>query len=301
MQGLRDRFLPDLLGNPVVGAVRRFQAALMEDDVFGLSAELAYRFMFATFPFAIFLTALSAFIAQWLGIQDPASQIIDRLGTNLPADVAGPIRYQLDAILATTQPALLSGGAVLTLWAASGATTALMKAMNRVFDVRESRPLVRRYLVSLALTVLGGLGMLASSIVVVGGELLTRQVVEQLGLGSVWSMVAWLRWPILFAALVVVMAAILWLAPNCRPPWRWSALGSAVFAVSWLVMTFVFGVYVARFGHFDVTYGALAGAIVLMLWFYLTAFLLVASTEVVALAIERERAVVSEAGVQQDR
>jgi membrane protein len=281
MSGLRDRFLR----NPVVGVARRFQAALSDDDVFGMSAELAYRFMFATFPFAIFLTALSAFITTWLGIRDPTSQIIQRLGSNLPTDLTGSVRYQLDAVLATTQPALLSVGAVLTLWAASGATTAVMKVMNRVYGVRETRALPERYLISVALTFLGGLGLLASSIVVVGGEPLTRQVVEQVGLDTVWPMLSWLRWPILFAADVVVVAAILWLAPNYRPPWRWSALGAGVFAVSWLVMTFAFAVYVSRFGHFDVTYGALAGVIVLMFWFYLTAFLLVASTEVVVLAV----------------
>jgi len=94
-----------------------------------------------------------------------------------------------------------------------------------------------------------------------------------------------LRWPAAFALLVAAVAALLRYAPSVRTPWRWSAVSAVAFAVVWLVVTYAFGVYVARFATFDATYGALASAVVLMLWFYLSSFILLCAAELAALLI----------------
>jgi membrane protein len=81
----------------------RYVKSIFDDDVPGLAAELAYRFMFATFPFAIFVVALSGFIASWLGIADPSARIIGAIGNSLPSDLIGPVKDQLD-VLTHTEP-----------------------------------------------------------------------------------------------------------------------------------------------------------------------------------------------------
>ncbi|HEY5474425.1 MAG TPA: YhjD/YihY/BrkB family envelope integrity protein, partial [Candidatus Limnocylindrales bacterium] len=86
----------------------RYVKQILDHDVPGLAAELAYRFMFATFPFAIFVVALSGFMAGWLGIADPSSRIIGAIGNSLPADLIGPVKDQLEHALAETEPQLLS-------------------------------------------------------------------------------------------------------------------------------------------------------------------------------------------------
>src|SRR3954465_15404222 len=99
---------------------KRVVEATMEDEVPGLAAGLAYRFLFAIFPFAIFLAALAGFAAQLAGLDDPSGQIVGALSDNLPPDIAQQMRPQLDAVLGNTRPGLLSLGAVLALWAAMG-------------------------------------------------------------------------------------------------------------------------------------------------------------------------------------
>lgn len=261
---------------------RRFS----DDDVMGLAAELAYRFLFALFPFAIFLAAVSAFVAGWLGIADPTTQIMTALGQNLPGNLAGPVRTQIEQVVGKSHPELLSIGALLALYAAAGGTNALMKAMNRAYDVRETRSLPLRLAHAIGLTLLGGVGVIVSFVVIVGGALVTEQAASKAGLGgAAWTLLSLLRWPAVLLVLVVAGAILFRYAPNFRPPWRFAVAGAVAFAIGWLVATFAFGFYVSRFGRFDATYGALGGAIVLMLWFYLTGVVLVGAAELVAVLV----------------
>lgn len=250
----------------------------------GLAAELAFRFMFATFPFALFLAALGAFVAGWLGVANPTARIISTLGDSIPANVAGPLNTQLADILDHTQPALLSVGALFTLYSAAGGFNALMKAMNRAFGVTDTRQLPTRIAIDVALTLVGGIGIVFAAAAVVGGTLITTDLAGRAGVGgATWTALSLLRWPLAFAVLLIAVGSLFRYASCVRPPWRWALVGAAAFAVAWLIVTYGFGVYVARVGGFDATYGALGGVIVLMLWYYLSAILLVCAAELTAL------------------
>jgi membrane protein len=266
---------------------KRFLADVKRDDVSGLAAELAYRFLFAVFPFGIFVAALTAFVAPAIGIADPTGQILGAIGDNLPADVANGIRPQLEAVIGTTQPGLLTIGAVAALWAATGGTNALIKAMNRAYEVEETRAFIPRTALAVGLTLLASVGLLAAFVTIVGASLLTAGLAEQLALDpGVVATIGLLRWPVVFAGLSLAVAVLYKLAPNARAPWRWSIAGGAVFSVGWLVATAGFGFYVANFGSYANTYGALGGVIVLMLWFYLSAMVLVGSASLMAAAMK---------------
>jgi len=262
--------------------VRRYLSQLSSDDLPGLAAELAYRFMFATFPFIVFVASLSAFAAAGIGISDPVTKVLDGMGRSLPTDLVEPIRRQLNAILLHKEPELLSIGALLTLVGAAGGMGTLMKAMNRAFKEEETRSLVARILLSVGLTIFGGLAVVTSIVAIIGGTLATQQLIDQLGIGGIWPVLALLRWPIAFGLLVAAGSVMLHFAPVVRPPWRLTVACAAASSVAWIVVTFAFGVYVARFGSFGVTYGALAGVIVLMIWYYISALVLLLAVELVA-------------------
>jgi membrane protein len=266
---------------------KRFIGEFKRDDVPGLAAELAYRFLFAIFPFGIFVAALSAFVANAIGFQDPTSQIMGSLADNLPAEVASGIRPQLEAVLNQSQPGLLTFGAVAALWAATGGMNALIKAMNRAWEVDETRSFLPKTALAIGLTVLGSLGILGAFVTIVGASLLTQQVGEQLGIGGTTvQIINLLRWPAVFVLLAIAVGILYRLAPNFRAPWRWCFAGGAVFAVTWTLATWLFSLYVANFANYANTYGALGGVIVLMLWFYLTGILLVASAALMAAALK---------------
>ena len=276
-----------VMRDELVRTGKRFLSDIGRDDVAGMSAELAYRFLFAIFPFGIFVAALTAFVAQSVGIQDPTGQIMGGISDNLPPDVANAVKPQLEQVIGTMRPGLLTFGAILAVWAATGGTNALIKAMNRAFEAEEHRPLVPRYALAIGLTLLASLGILVAFVTLVGASLLTGQVVQQLHLDQgLVNVIGLARWPFVFA-LVALAAAILYkLAPAVGLPFRWCLAAGCVFALGWIVMTGVFALYVANFGNYSNTYGALGGVIVLMLWFYLSAFVLVAAAALMAAALK---------------
>lgn len=272
----------------MIALARIYIRQLDRHDTTGLAAELAFRFMFATFPFALFLAALGAFVAYWLGVADPTARIVSALGGSIPSDLVGPVTSQLNKVLADTEPAFLSVGALVTVYSAAGGINALMKAMNRAFGVRETRMLPARIALGMVLTILGGIGFVVSVVAVIGGTLMTRDLADRAGFGgATWTLLSLLRWPIVFAVLLVAVGALFRYGSCVRPPWRWALAGSATFAVAWLVVTYGFGLYVSRIGNFDATYGALGGIIVLMLWYYLTAIILLCAAELTAILAER--------------
>src|SRR5688500_6677665 len=110
-----------------------------------MSAELAYRWLIALFPFGIFLAALGAFVAAWIGIENPAQQIIDGAGDNLPEGLASSIQPELERIINQQQPGIASVGALAALWAATSGTMTVIKAMNRAYGVEETRGAIAKY------------------------------------------------------------------------------------------------------------------------------------------------------------
>ena len=267
---------------------------VMEDEVPDLAAGLSYRFLFAVFPFGIFLAALAAFVAQATGLGDPTQQILSAIDDNLPPDVAAQIAPQLESVLGQTRPALLSIGALLALWAATGGVSSLMSAMNTAYDVEETRGFVGKLVRALLLTILGSIGILVAFVTIVGGSIVTEQAVSVLGIGpGAWAAISLLRYPLMLALVAFAVAALFRFGPNVAVSFRWTLVGGIVFAVGWLAAAAVFGLYVANFGSYANTYGALGGVIVLMLWFYLTAVLLLVAAEVTAvLAKQHEPEVV---------
>jgi membrane protein len=281
---------------PAVAFVKRLVAAVMDDEVPDLAAGLAYRFLFAIFPFAIFLAALAGFVAPALGMGDPTGRILAGLSDNLPPDVAQQLRPQLEAVLGQTRPGLLSIGAVLALWAATGGVGAVIKAMNKAYDVDETRGFVRSTATALALTILGTVGILVAFVTIVGGSVLTEQAVNAIGIGdAAWTAVSILRFPVVLALVALAVAVLFKLGPNVRVSFRWTLVGGVVFAVGWLAGTVLFSLYVANFASYADTYGALGGVVVLMLWFYLTGLLLLVAAEITSLLAKEHEPHVIEA------
>ncbi|HYO44371.1 MAG TPA: YihY/virulence factor BrkB family protein [Candidatus Limnocylindrales bacterium] len=274
---------------PTLGFAKRLITQVMDDEVPDVAAGLAYRFLFAFFPFAIFLAALAAFVAPALGMGDPTNEILGGVSDNLPPDVAEQIRPQLEAVLGTTRPGLLSIGAALALWAATGGVGAVIKGMNKAYDVEETRGFVRRTAVALGLTILGSIGILTAFVTIVGGSAITEGMVAALGIGEgAWAAISIMRYPLVLVLVTIAVAVLFKLGPNVRVSFRWTLAGGTLFAVLWLLGTVLFGLYVANFGNYANTYGALGGVVVLMLWLYLTGLALLVAAEVTAL-LARER------------
>lgn len=284
---LHEEAPPDPADEPVSFG-RELLGRLQRNDASGMAAELAYRFVLAVFPFGLFLAGLVAFGAVWLGVDNPTEEIIAGIGDNLPADLAGTVRGELETVIGTQRPGVMSIGAVLALWSATSGTMTAIKVMNRAYEVEETRSLIGRYALGIVLTVAGSIGIIAAFVTIVGGAVVTEELAEQLGAtGAMWQAITLLRWPLVFVFLVLGTAVLYRVGPNMRPAWRTALIGGAVFALGWLVATLGFSLYVANVANYGATYGTLGGIIVLLIWLYITGLVLILGAEIVAMVTAR--------------
>ena len=257
------------------------------DDISGAATELAYKLFLAMFPFLIFLTALGGFSSSLFGIQDPTTEIMDTLAPSLPAESESMIRKEITSVVEQKNAALLSFGIVGTIWAASSAMGAIMKGLNRIYEVPETRSMFKRYGIAIGLTASAGLFIVVSVVIAVAGQAFGESIAEELGLqGTARSVFTVARWSAAALLLMIAVALLYWAAPDTDLPFRWISPGAIMFVLVWVPATFLFGLYVSNFGSYSGTYGALGGVVVLLTWLYLTSYVLLLGSELNDVLIE---------------
>ena len=288
---------PAAQGLSLSWAVRKVLAQSKEDDVPGLAAELAFQSFLALFPFLIFLGATGSLLARLLGIENPAEQVVGLLGSNLPQGARETVQEVVSDTLNKGNNNLLSLTVLGAIWAATAGTDTMMKAMNRAYDVAETRPIWRRYLLALGLTLVAAPLLILAFLVLVVAQAYGAGIANALGAGAEFRIaIDILRWPVV-AALVAVVAALLYrFSPNLFLPPRRLVPGAVLFSIGWLAATYLFGLYVSNFSSFGTIYGVLGGVAVLMVWFYMSAFVLVLGAEVNAVVEMAEAPALPEDG-----
>ena len=274
------------------------------DDLSGAATELAYKLFLAMFPFLIFLTALGGFSSSLFRIQDPTTEIMDTLAPSLPEESESMIRKEITSVVEQKNAALLSFGILGTIWAASSAMGAIMKGLNRIYGIEESRSLPKRYGVALGLTASAGLFIVVSAAIAVVGQAFGESIAAELGLeGAAGTVFNVARWPVAALLLMTAVALLYWAAPNTDLPFRWISPGAIMFVLVWVPATFLFGLYVSNFGSYSGTYGALGGVVVLLIWLYLTSYVLLLGGELNDVLIEEQApaSVKAKVGEAEDR
>ncbi len=232
-----------------------------------LSAGLAYYGMLAIVP------GLIAVVSVYGLVGDPAevAGVIDDLGDAVPAEVAAFLEGQINSILETPASSLSFGLALSTLgalWAASNGTKALIRGVNLAYGIDETRPFLKLRALSIAITV----GLIAFV-----GAVLTVVTFGHRWLGGsgfVQPLFEYGRWPLVLLVSMVMLAGFYRLAPAKRQPdWSIASLGAVAASVGWLVASFGLAFYVSRFGSFNETYGTLGAVIVVLLWLFVSGFI----------------------------
>lgn len=245
-----------------------------------LAGALAYRFFLAIFPFLIFLTAVGGYAAGWLGIRNPAKAMIDAAGSALPPQLAAVVQKDLGQVLQTPSATQLAVSAVVALFFASAGTYAVLQTTNLAYEVEESRSIVRRWLLAVGLTLIGGAGVLAAFGLFIGLDAVASGLSQTLGnRQAIGLLLVLVRWPVAFAFLFPAALVIYRLAPNLELPWVRAIPGALFFGLAWLVATWLFALFIDVAGGYGATFGALAGVAILLVWFYLTALLLIVGGE----------------------
>ena len=278
----------DLTRQSWLYVVRKTMREFSKDQCTDLAAALTYYSILALFPAAIALLSLVGLVGQGPNTVDTVTKIVTDVGA---ASVSDKLRPTLEE-LSRAQGAGLAFflGLAGALWSASGYVGAFGRAMNRMYEIREGRPIWKlrpaMLLVTLVLILLTALTLLG---LIVSGPV-AGAIGSAMGLGdlavTIWS---WAKWPVMLLIVVIIVALLYWATPNIKQPkFRWISVGAAVAILTWIVLSVAFGFYVANFSSYNRTYGSLAGVIVFLLWLWLTNLALLFGAELDA-ELERGR------------
>lgn len=254
-----------------------------KDDASGLSAQLSYYFMLSLFPMLLFLLS----IVPVVGVKK--STIRDLIKDHVPSDYAPQVSSIIGDIMDNASGGLLSIGLIAALWSASNGMTALMNAFNVAYDVEDSRNFVVAKLYSVLFTLAMIIVMPVALVLPTFGQQIGDLLFGPLGLGD---QVKWLFDTIRFVLPVIVVLiafmVLYTLAPNVKIKLL-SVIPGAIFAtIVFIGGSYLFGFYISNFANYSKTYGSIAGIIILMLWLYITGFIIIIGAEINAIFHQRK-------------
>jgi membrane protein len=255
--------------------VKRGWAEAKADQVPLLAAGVAFYAFLALFPLLIALVLIYGLVVEPATIANQVGQ----LTAGLPEDATKIITDQLT--LASTRETGAGIGVVvsilLALWAASGGMSNLMTAISTAYDEEEKRSFIKKRTLALGLT----LGAIVFMVVMLGLVAVFPALADLIDNGVVRFLLQVARWVLLAVLVSAALAVLFRVAPDRdAPKMRWVSVGAVAATVLWLLASAGFSIYVANFGSYAKTYGALAGIVVMLLWLWITAYAILLGAEV---------------------
>ncbi len=254
----------------------RVKDGLSRNRVVAVGAGIAFYALLAIFP------AIAALVALYGLFADPAAvgRHLDTLGSFIPGGGLELIRNQVDHVVSQGNQTLgltFLIGLAASLWSSNAGTKALFDALNVVYEERERRNFFKLNAFSLLFTLAGIAFLLAA----IGAVVVLPAMLNFIGLGGgAETLLKLLRWPLLFAAIMLALAFVYRYGPSReKPQWRWVTPGSAAAALIWIAASILFSWYAESFGNYNKTYGSLGAVIIFMTWIWISALAVLIGAE----------------------
>jgi membrane protein len=251
-----------------VRALRREWAANKLTDA---AAALTFYGILALFPFILFIVAAASLIIRPEQVQALGAA----LARDTPPALAPILLARLGELTTSPRVGVLTFSALAAVWSSTTGVTSLVTALNSAYGVSERRPQWKIYTMAFAVMLGAALLALLAALVAVVVPIAARQ------LGASWQpLVGWLRLPVATFLMMIVWATIYYVLPNVTQTVRLIMPGSVAGVIVWLAATLVFSFYVSQFGNFGITYGALGGIVILLVWMWFSSLALMLGAEV---------------------
>ncbi|MBB4657514.1 YihY/virulence factor BrkB family protein [Parvularcula dongshanensis] len=261
----------------------RTKSEIKNDHVSLIAAGGAFFSLLALFP------AVAAVVAIWGLIADPAEIVrqLDGFTSALPQEAADIIHSQARQAAEDGSGALLTAilAIALGIWSASKGMNAVIEGVNIAYDEEDDRGFIKKTLLRLVLTI----GAIIGVVLAIGLVVVLPAVLKAVGLsGAVEFLIGVLKWAVLLAGAALAFAVLYrYAAARDEPRWAWVTPGAIVGVVLWLIGSIAFSVYVSNFASYNETYGTIGGAVILLMWLYLTCFVVLLGAEINA-EVERQ-------------
>jgi membrane protein len=253
-----------------------------EDHVSAFAGNVTYKALFAIFPFFTLLLSL-------LGLFNATDLVTTMIQSAQGALPGTAVTFLEDQILPLTQSQANSAftfGAIisiaLALWGVSGAFRSIMEAMNVMYEVEEDRPAWKMYGISIFISLAVIVLMLTAFGIVIFGGSVGGGLAGAIGLKgtfeAVWRII---QWPIVACIVLFTFAIIYFFAPAAKQKFAWISPGAILAFAFWLLFSLLFSFYVGNIGgdSYNETYGSLTGVILLLLYIYYSAFIMLIGAE----------------------
>lgn len=255
---------------------RTINESFFKDDVLGMSAQLAYYFFLALFPALLFLISLASFFP----VTNLMDEVVGALGRVAPPDVLDFLLQQMKQLSNQQNGGILTFAFLFTVWSSSGAMTSIISTLNSAYDIEEGRPWWKVRLIAVGLTIGVALFILVSATLVIAGPELAEKVAGWLHLGVAfewtWKIV---QWPVVLALVITAVALVYYFAPDAEQEFVLITPGAVFATILWIASSVGVRFYVANFANYNETYGALAGVMILLLWFYVSGLCILMGAE----------------------
>jgi membrane protein len=243
----------------------------LKDKLMDVAAGVTFFGVLALFPFLLFLVTLAGLVLQ----PPQVEQFIREIGNVAPEDASRIIAQQIRDIHKSQNVGLLTVGFIGAIWSASGGVVSLMDALNGLHHVEDRRPFWKTRGLAILTTLGGGAAILIAALVGVAAG----PIAKAFG-GPIAMVVLWLRLPVAGLLMALVWAVLYQILPDVRQRFRFLTPGSVVGVAVWLVASWGFSFYVLHFGEYNKTYGAIGGAIVMLMWMWISAMFLLVGAQI---------------------
>ncbi len=245
-------------------------------DLSLVSAGVAFYFLLAVFPLLTAVISLYGLLVTPEQLHSHMAHLIDVV----PADSRYIIEEQLTKLTENSNTTLSWGvmlSLLITTWSSSKGSNALITACNITYNEKEGRAflwgLVARMVLTVAIIAFVIVALLCISVL---PEVLSY--VAGTALDEKAAM--WVTWPVIIFLFNVALAALYRYGPHRRPAkWRWVTAGSLFASIFWVVASYAFSMYLNAFASYSKTYGSLGGIVILLMWFYLSAYIILLGAE----------------------
>lgn len=230
-------------------------------DIGNRAAALTYFGVLAIFPFLLFLVALASVIIS----PSDAAALTNQLRSVAPPAVADILGGRIESLAHHESPALLTVGALGAIWSASSGVASLMEALDRAYDVEETRPFWKVRGIAVLTTIAAAILAVIAAILEVATPAVAHVLSDPLG-----TVVQYLGYPVGLLFMIGSLVLLYWALPNVKQRVVRILPGAIFAALLWVGVSVAFSIYVRYFGNFEAAYGTLGGVAILLLWMYLS-------------------------------
>ncbi|OMH28264.1 ribonuclease BN [Tersicoccus phoenicis] len=261
---------PTEVSKPSWGYVfKRTISEFGKDQCTDLAASLTYYAVLSLFPAILAIVSILGVVGQ---AEATTNAVIDLARPFLSQDAIQPAQNIINELTGSTAAGFtLIIGILGALWSASGYVGGFGRAMNRIYEIDEGRPIWKLRPIQLLVTLVLVLLVAATGLMLVVSGPIAQRIGEVVGLGgtavTIWNIA---KWPVMLIFIIAVIAVLYWATPNIRQPkFRWVSGGALISIVVLILATLGFIWYVSGFSNYNKTYGSIAGVIIFLLWIWI--------------------------------